>query len=90
MSDEKDPKSPYGQYTEEDVVMVEYGNYFIQVGDDIFSYDGKMAFSRQRAEFFFDGIFKDLTTMKEKGNPKEQEDAVACLQRLRIVPMRVH
>jgi len=69
---------------------VEYGNYFIQVGSDIFSFDGKMAFSRQRAEYFYDGIFKDLTAMKEKGNPREQEDAKSCLLLLRIIPMRVH
>ena len=89
MSEEK-PKSPYGQYSEEEVVLVEYGNYFIQVGSDIFSFDGKMAFSRKRAEFFYDGILKDLTTMKEKGNPKEQEDAKTCLLLLRIIAMRVH
>lgn len=91
MSDEKkDPKSPYGQYSISDVVLVEAGHYFIQVGTDIFSYDGKMAFSRSRAEHFYDSIFKDLTTMKEKGNKEEQADAITCLRLLRIFPMRIH
>lgn len=91
MSDEKkDPKSPYGQYTEHEVMLVEAGHYFIQVGSDIFSYDGKMAFSRSRAEHFYDSIFKDLTAMKENGNKQEQADAKTCLGLLRIFPMRIH
>lgn len=92
MSDEKDPpaKSPYGNYSEHDVMLVESGHYFIQVGSDIFSFDGKMAFTRDRAEHFFDGIFKDLTLMKKNGNDVEQKDAKACLLWLRIFPMRVH
>lgn len=90
MPDEKDPKSPYGQYSIADVVLVEAGHYFIQVGSDIFSYEGKMAFSRSRAEHFYDNIFKDLTAMKENGNKEEQDDAKACLRLLRIFPMRIH
>jgi len=91
MSDEKgEPKGPYGQYTEHEVMLVEAGHYFIQVGSDIFSFDGKMAFTRQRAEQFYDSIFKDLTTMKERGNPEEQQDAKTCLLLLRIFPMRIH
>jgi hypothetical protein len=85
-----EPKSPYGQYSEHDIVLVEAGNYFIQVGNDIFTVDGKMAFSRKRAEFFFDGIQKDLTLLKKNGTSLEQEDANACLLLLRIIPMKVH
>lgn len=90
MPDEKKvPKSPYGQYSLEDVMLIEAGHYFIQVGGDIFSYDGKMAFSRDRAEMFYDNIFKDLTTMKENGDEKSSDDARSCLFFLRIHPMRI-
>jgi hypothetical protein len=84
-----EPKSPYGQYSEHDIMLVEAGNYYIQVGSDIFTLDGKMSFSRKRAEFIYDGIFKDLTLLKENGNSIEQEDAKTCLSMLRIFPMRV-
>ena len=92
MSEEnEDPKNkPYGQYTEEDVLMVEYGHYYVQVGGDIFSRDGKMAFTRARAEHFYDGILKDLNDIKETGTRREKEDAKSCLLWLRIIPMRVH
>ena len=91
MPNEKDePKSPFGQYSEHDVMVVEAGHYFLQVGSDIFIFDGKMAFTRDRVEKFYDGIFKDLTLMKETGSPEEQGDAKAVLLHLRIFPMRIH
>jgi hypothetical protein len=91
MADEKeDPKSPYGQYTTADVVEVEAGHYFIQVGGDIFSFDGKMAFTRDRVEKLYDSIHGDLMAMKENGTNKQKEDAESCLLLLRIHPMRVH
>lgn len=91
MSEEKKPsKGPYGQYSVDEVMQVEAGNYFIQVGSDIFSYDGKMAFSRDRAEMFFDSIFNDLTAMKENGTEIQKQDAITCLLLLRIFPMRIH
>lgn len=90
MSNEKEDKSPYGQYSVEEVILVEAGHYFIQVGGDIFSFDGKMAFSRERAEMFYDTIFNDLNSMKENGTEIQQADAKSCLFFLRIHRMRIH
>lgn len=90
MSEEKPLKSPYGQYSLEEVMMVEAGHYFIQVGGDVFSYDGKMAFSRDRAEMFYDNILKDLNSMKTNGDERSKSDAKSCLLHLRICPMRIH
>jgi hypothetical protein len=92
MADEekKDPKSPYGRFSLEDIVAIEAGHYFIQVGSDIFCYNEKEVFTRDRAEMFYDSIFKDLTAMKEKGDEVAQADAKACLFYLRIHKMRVH
>lgn len=88
--DKKDPKSPWGQYSEEEVIQVEAGHYFIQIGVDIFENEGKMAFTRETAEKLYDGIFEDLMAMKENGTEKQKEDATGCLLFLRIHPMRVH
>jgi len=90
MSDEKDPKNPYVTYTLEEIMQIEAGHYFIQVGTDIFSDDGKMAFSKDRAEHLYDNILKDLTIMKKDGTELEQADAQGCLLFLQIHKMRIN
>lgn len=88
---EKDSKkSPYRNYSIEDIAMTEFGTYVIQVGDDLFSYNGKMGFSRKRAEMFYDDIIVGLHDMKKNGNHIEQEDAIKCLLFLKIFPLRIH
>lgn len=89
MADKKVSKSPYGKYSLEDIIQAEAGNYVIQVGDDLFSYNGKMAFSRRRAEMFYDDIIAGLNDMKKNGNDIEKEDAVKCLLLLRMMPFRI-
>ena len=90
-SDKKAEKSPYSGHSIEEVMAVEIGHYYIQVGDGIFESDnGKLAFSRDRAEEFMDHIWKGLMEMKEVGNSKERKEAEACFLNLRIIPLRFH
>ena len=89
MSNKKVSKSPFGKYTVDEVIQAEAGNYVIQVGDDLFTYNGKMAFSRQRAEMFYDDIIAGLNDMKKNGSKIEREDAVKCLLLLRMLPFRI-
>lgn len=86
----KGPESPYRNYSVEDIAATEFGTYVIQVGDDLFSYNGKMGFSAKRAEMFYDDIIAGLHHMKENGNDVEKEDAQKCLLLLRIFPLRIH
>ena len=90
MSKKKAEKSPYVRYTEEEIVAAEYGHFVIQVGGDLFSYNGKMAFTRERADKFYDDIIEGLTDMKKNGNEVEKEDAVKCLIMLKMFPLRIH
>ena len=90
MSEKKEIKSPYGKYSEKEIEMVERGSYVIQVGDDLFSYNGKMGFSLQRAESFYSDIMNGLHEMKKSKNQVEREDAVKCLLLLKIFPFRIH
>jgi hypothetical protein len=83
-------KSPYGNHSVEDVFMAEVGNYYIQVGHEIFEYEGKMVFSRDRAEAFFDDIVDDLNDLKENGDELEKKNAHKNLLYLKIFPFRVH
>jgi hypothetical protein len=91
MSDEKeDDKNPFITYSLEEIMQIEAGHYFIQIGTDVFSEEGKMAFSRDRAEHLYDGILEDLTLLSENGNEIQQADAKACLLFLQIHSMRIH
>ena len=84
-------KSAYKFYSEEDIAATEFGTYVIQVGDELFkSPNGKMAFSKDRAEMFYDDILGGLMVMKKEGSEAEQKDAEKCLLRLRIFPLRFH
>lgn len=71
-------------------MATESGNYVIQVGGDFFSHNGKMAFSKQRAEHFFENVLIGLMEMRQHGTDAEYEDATACLLNLRIIPLRIH
>ncbi len=90
MPETKKSKSPYGQHSIDDVIALEAGNYVIQIGGELFSYNGKIAFSRERADKFFDEILEGLHDMKKNGSPEDQEDAVKALLLLKIHPLRIH
>lgn len=90
MSKKGPEKSPYRNYSVEDIAVTEFGTYVIQVGDDLFSYNGKMGFSLKRAEMFYDDIMGNLLDMKKNGTQTEQEDASKCLLFLRMYPLRIH
>lgn len=86
----KDDKSPYKHYTVEEVMAAESGNYTIQVGGDLFSYNGKMAFSKDRADHFYKNILAGLNDLKEHGTEVEKEDAIKCILHLKIIPLRIN
>lgn len=72
-------------------MQAEAGNYYIQIGDGMFeSETGKLAFSKDRAEAFFDQIIAGLIDMRKNGTPEEKEEAIACQLNLRIIPLRFH
>lgn len=83
-------RSPYGKYSVQDVMKAEMGRYVIQVGDDLFSYNGKTAFSKDRAERYYYQIWDGLEDMFKNGNKKERADAYKCLIRLQMFPLRIN
>lgn len=91
MSKKKSEKNPYGQHSVEDVNAAEAGFYYIQLGGDIFqSEEGKMAFDKERVDFYFSEIWNGLEDMKENGTAEEKSDASQCLLNLKIFPLRIH
>lgn len=84
-------KSPYRQHSVEDVIKAETGNYYIQIGDGMFeSEQGKLAFSKERAEAFYDQIREGLLDMQKKGSQEDKDEAMFCLMNFRIIPLRFH
>lgn len=72
-------------------MQAEAGNYYIQIGDGMFeSETGKLAFSKERAEAFFDQIMAGLIDMRKNGTPEDKEEAKACMLNFRMIPLRFH
>jgi len=90
MAKKKINKSPYVHYSVEEISAAETGHYVIQVGGDLFSYNGKMAFVRDRADKFYQDILDGLNDMKKNGSDIEKEDALKCLLMLKMFPLRIH
>ena len=91
MSDKKVEKSPYGSFSVQEVMEAEAGTYVIQVGADLFSLpNGKMAFSKDRAEYFYQEVRRGLLHMKENGEEHERKEAHECLLYLKIHPLRIN
>lgn len=92
MSSKKVPeKSPYKDHTIEDVLAIEAGNYYIQIGDSLFeSETGKIAFSKDRAENFYFQVLEGLKDMKKNGSQEDRDEAERCLLNFRIIPLRFH
>jgi hypothetical protein len=90
MPKKKVDSNPFGIYSFEDVLAAESGNYIIQIGAEIFSWKGKAAFTREKAEMFYDDILGGLNEMKKSKNEIEREDALKCLLFLKIYPFRIH
>lgn len=87
----KEERSPYHPFTVEEVMAAEAGQYYIQIGVEIFSSEnGKMAFSKPRAEELFETVMAGLLDMKKNGNEEEQEEAIKALLHFRIYPLRIH
>lgn len=87
----KSEKSPYGDKSIEDVIKAEFGHYYVQVGYEILeSENGKLAFTKERAESLAMQAIDALKHLKKHGNEKEKKEAVHCLENFRIFPLRIH
>jgi replicative superfamily II helicase len=91
MSAENKPKTPYSNYTIEEIMKYEQGKFVIQVGSDFLTSDtGKMAFEQKRAEELYTQVWEGLEEMKNSEDLQERKDAIMCLEMLRIIPLRIH
>ncbi len=90
-SKKKKDQNPYGRHTVEEVMQTEKDRYYIQVGDAMFENEnGKVAFTIDRAEYFYMMAWEGLKSMRKHGTPEEQDEAVKCLLNFRIISLRFH
>jgi hypothetical protein len=90
MADKKE-KSPYKDHTIEEVIATEKDAYYIQIDNTMFeSPSGKLAFTKERADKFYEQVMHGLLQMRESGTEAEKKEAIECLTNLRIVPLRFH
>lgn len=91
MSDKKSERNPYKSHSIEEVMQAETGSYYIQIGTGLFeSENGKLAFTKERADDFYMAAWEGLKDMKQNGSPQERREAEECLLNFRIIPLRFH
>lgn len=91
MAAKKEEKSPYVGHSVEEVQKTEIGNYYIQIGENVFESDsGKLVFNRDRANSLYMSIWQGLDDVRDNGDPEDKEEALHCLRNFRIIPLRFH
>lgn len=82
-------KSPYKNFSIEQIEKVEKDRYIIQVGQELF-YEGKYcAFSGAKAEELYETIWASLEIMRKTGSDIEKEEAYSSACNFRVIPLRI-
>ena len=82
-------KSPFRDFTIEEIRSAEKDAFVIQVGIEIFTYKEVGIFTKKIAESLYPQIMADLMKLLEKGSLKDKNDARFCLRNMRIMPLRI-
>lgn len=91
MSKPKDEKSPYGDFTVEEIELAETGAYVIQLGGEFFDYYGKFSFDKKTADSFYKTLYDGLYELTQTSTTEEEKlDAIRSILLLKIHPLRFH
>lgn len=83
-------KSPYNNYSVAEIMLAESCSYVIQVGKDLFSYEGRMIFNKKTSIVHYNKILNNLMDIIDGGDDEERNDAIKCLGSLHILPLRIN
>lgn len=86
----RNKNNPYINMTLEEVADAESKFFYIQVGDEVVEYDGRLTFSKKRAENLFYELRNSLSHMIKEGDSEEQTTALDGLKNFHIHPLRIH
>lgn len=83
-------KNPYINVTLEEVAHAEAKFFYIQVGGEIVEYNGRLTFSKEKADYLFYELQNNLVHMVSKGTDEERNTALTGLKNFRVHPLRIH
>lgn len=83
-------KSPFVEYTTDEILASEKNAYVIQIGKDLFSTDTKLSFTKAAADHYYDQIMVALEDQLKNGSKKEKRIAKQIVENFRILPLRFH
>lgn len=84
------PKSPFVNYTPEQVFAREAIGYVIVAGYTMFDVRGKFIFDKKSADRFYKKILKELMISLGNGTKREKREALRVLRNLRVERLRIH
>jgi hypothetical protein len=83
-------KSPYANFSVEEILRAENGAFLIQLGGEFFDYKKKYSFTIETAERFVEEIQQGLRDMLKDPAKKDKAEILTSLLNLRIIPLRFH
>lgn len=86
----KKKKSPFRNYTVEEVMASEAVTFIIQVGSDIYRTNNDCFFNKKSAIRHYNKILRVLLEQIHTGTKKERKNAKRVVENLKILPLRLH
>lgn len=83
-------RSPFKGFTVEQIEKVEACSFVIVLGNNFYDKDGNFVFSKQQAEKNYNKILSKMVEAIHYGNEKEKSNALKCMAKFKILPLRVH
>lgn len=83
-------KSPYYEYSLEDVAIMENNLYVLEVDEDFVLQDGHYLFTGKEVSKLYNSTLKDLKDAIHNGSEKDKKFALHLISGLLIKPMRLH
>lgn len=83
-------KSPYGDFSEQDVLDAERGRFVICLENDFFLYSDSYTYSKERADELFDLLVEGFWDIWKQGDPKERAQITETLKNFKVIPLRIH
>ena len=82
-------KSPFRGLTIKEVDKAERNSFTIRIGNDFYSNDGNFVFTKNQAEKYYETLLENILYTMDNGNEKQKLAAMKCLERLKVLPLRL-
>jgi hypothetical protein len=82
-------KSPFKNFTLEEIQRAESNSFVIQIGNDFYNKNGDFTFTIGQAEKYYEILLENILITLDEGTPKQKKAALSCLARLHILPLRL-